>query len=398
MKIEHFYDEHTNTFTYIVIDEITKKCAVIDSVMDYDESSNNIFTESADKIVDYINNNYLNNQWILETHIHADHISGAYYLKNKIGGKIGIGEQISEIIKFWANIFEDENNAALTDKQFDVLFKDNQEFNIGNLTAKVIHTPGHTPSCVSYIVEDCVFVGDTIFSPKIGTARCDFPGGNSAKLFDSIQKFYQLPDSTKIYLCHDYPEKNEAPRFLVSVKEQKETNSMINQNVTKEDFIELRDTKDFGRDAPRLIIPSISTNLRHGPFKSMPQSEIELIKTSINTLASDVGKFKKITSNYYISAQIDKEDIKDAKKAGMKSILCLRPDLEDYDQMPAIELTKYANDMGIMFYHIPIIMTNLSEQQIKEFIEFYNNAPKPILSYCRSGGRALNLWKIMKGK
>jgi uncharacterized protein (TIGR01244 family) len=398
MKIEHFYDERTNTFTYIVIDETTKKCAVIDSVMDYDQFSGNVSTESADKIIDYIKNNNLDNQWIIETHIHADHVSAAYYLKDKIGGKTGIGEQISEVLKFWVGIFENEIDTPLTGEQFDVLFKDKQEFNIGNLKAKVIHTPGHTPACVSYVIEDCVFVGDTIFSPKMGTARCDFPGGSSAKLFDSIQKLYQLPDSTNIYLCHDYPEKHEQPRFLVSVKEQKETNSMVNQNIKKEDFVELRDTKDFGKDVPKLIIPSIQTNLRTGSFGATSPKGVQFIKVPINMLGRDIGKFKKITSNYYVSSQIDKADINQAKEAGFKSIFCLRPDMEDQGQLSAMEIKKYANDLGLVFYHIPVVMANLPAEQIKEFSDFYKSAPKPILSYCRSGNRALTLWKTMKGK
>jgi len=214
MHIQHFFDQETATFTYIVSDAATKYCAIIDSVLNYDMSEGKTRTQSADEIISYVRNNQLIVAWILETHVHADHLSAASYLKETLGGKIAIGEHIRQVLDYWVPIFDTGNDTPLDGSQFDHLFVENEIFYIGNLPVKVMATPGHTPACVSYYIEDVIFVGDTIFMPYIGTARADFPGGSAEQLYDSIQKILALPKDTKIFTCHDYPPKEKTPEFL----------------------------------------------------------------------------------------------------------------------------------------------------------------------------------------
>ncbi len=284
MKVKSFYDENTSTFTYVVSDIETDKCAVIDSVINYDIYSGKASTESADEVIKYIEENSLDNEWIIETHIHADHVSAAYYLKDRIGGKTGIGSGISKVLEFWVDLFENEKDTPLTGEQFDVLFKDEDRFKIGNSEVRVIHTPGHTPACVSYIVDDAVFVGDAIFAPNIGCGRCDFPGGSASTLYDSIQKIYALPDETKIYLCHDYPAKGEDPRSITTVAEQKKNNILIKEKTSKDDFVQAREGRDAGKLVPKLIIPSIQTNIRLGDFGQKSTKGVQFIKVPVNRI------------------------------------------------------------------------------------------------------------------
>lgn len=284
MHIKTFYDSDTGTFTYIVIDESTKKCAVIDSVLNYEPNAAKITTQSADKVIAYIKDNNLENDWLLETHIHADHITGAFYLKEHIGGKTAIGTGIKEVLKTWVPLFDTSDDTPLTGEQFDELFDDNHEFKIGNLDAKVIHTPGHTPACSTYIIEDSVFVGDTVFAPNLGTARADFPGGSARDLYHSIKRIYELPDETVMYLCHDYPQGDDKPLAKIAVGEQKANNIMLDEKTSLEDYVLKRETRDKTLSVPRLLLPSIQTNMRLGNFGIKSANGIQYIKIPINKI------------------------------------------------------------------------------------------------------------------
>ncbi len=284
MKIQHFFDQQTATFTYIISDENSKKCAVIDPVLDFDFSAGKISYNSANKVIDYIKNQQLDLQWILETHIHADHLTAASYLKENLGGKIAIGSNIIEVLKFWVPFFENEEDTPLDGSQFDHLFKDGEFFQIGNISAQVIHTPGHTPACSCYIIGDNVFVGDTIFTPYVGTARTDFPGGNAAQLYDSIMKIFNLADSTKLYVGHDYPPNGETEKACVTIAEEKAQNIMLKNSVSKEEYVKARTDKDIGKAVPKLLIPAIQVNIRAGKLGKKSENETQFIKIPLNRI------------------------------------------------------------------------------------------------------------------
>lgn len=285
MHIESFFDTQTKTFTHVVVDSETKKCAIIDSVLDYDQDAAIISTINADKVIQYIHDNNLENEWILETHIHADHLTAAFYLKHHIGGKIGIGSRIAEVLKTWVPLFNTENDTPIRGEQFDRLFDDGDLFHIGNVSVRVMHTPGHTPACATYIIKEAsAFVGDTVFNPNIGTARVDFPGGSAADLYNSIQRIYNLPDETRLYLCHDYPKPHETPLKSITVGAQKAHNIMLNGQTTLEDFQQKRGARDKTLGAPRLILPSIQVNMRAGNLGTKADNNIQYIKIPLNIL------------------------------------------------------------------------------------------------------------------
>lgn len=282
MKIHHFFDKDTATFTYVVSDENTRKCAIIDSVLDYDMSAGTTSAVSADKVIAYVQENNLSVEWILETHVHADHLTASHYLKEKLGGKIGIGEHIKEVLKFWVPMFNTAHDTNLDGSQFDCLFKDGETFKIGNIEVKVMHTPGHTPACIAYIMGDSVFVGDTIFMPYVGTARTDFPGGSAKTLYQSIQKLLALPESTKIYTCHDYPPEGEPEGYVSTVAEQKAKNTMVREGVSEDEYVAARNAKDFGKAVPRLLLPSIQVNMRAGDLGEPENNGVQYIKIPLN--------------------------------------------------------------------------------------------------------------------
>jgi glyoxylase-like metal-dependent hydrolase (beta-lactamase superfamily II) len=284
MKIQHFYDLDTATFTYVVSDDKTNKCAIIDSVLGYDIFSGQTSNAPADLVIDYVEAQNLSVEWILETHAHADHLTASDYLKEKLGGKIAIGENIKEVIEFWTSVFNTKKDTALDGSQFDYLFKDEEKFLIGDLEVKVIFTPGHTPACASYLIEDCAFVGDTIFSPKLGTARTDFPGGSARTLYHSIQKLLALPDETKIFIGHDYPEEGKEPQFLCTVFEQKKHNILVNENISEEEYVAVRNKRDIGKNVPKLLLPSIQVNIRAGKFGAAEENEVQYIKIPVNKI------------------------------------------------------------------------------------------------------------------
>ncbi|MHB1221046.1 MAG: MBL fold metallo-hydrolase [Gammaproteobacteria bacterium] len=286
MQIESFFDPNTSTVTYVVSDPETQHCAIIDSVHDFDLYSGRLSSQSADRVIDYIKKMNLQVEWILDTHVHADHLTAASYLKDILGGKIGIGENIKKVLSYWIPIFNTGSDTPSDGSQFDVLFPDGTQFKIGNLNVKVIHTPGHTPDGVSYYINGAVFVGDTIFMPYVGTARTDFPGGNAEILYRSIKKILALPDQTRIYTCHDYPPDGQQPAWVSTVAEQKKNNSMINDSVTEKEFIAARNKKDFNKPVPKLLLPSIQVNLRAGKLGAFDISQTQYIKIPINKISS----------------------------------------------------------------------------------------------------------------
>ena len=282
MKVKYFYDAMTSTFSYLIIDQESSRCAIIDSVLDYNIYTGNFETTNADIIIDYIKNNNLRCDWILETHIHADHITAACYLKDKLNAKIGIGIGVKSIINYWVNVFNLNKKILSEGKHFDKLFDDNEIINIGNLEVKILATPGHTACCVSYYVEESIFVGDTLFMPSSGTARADFPGGSASILYNSIKKILALPCKTKIYICHDYPKVEGEEQCLSTVEIQNDNNILINKNVSSSEFVAIRNKRDSGKKPPKLIYPSIQVNIRNGDYGEKESNGKQYIKTPIN--------------------------------------------------------------------------------------------------------------------
>lgn len=284
LDIKAFFHEKTATFSYILTDLTTKKAAILDPVLDYDLYSGRTRTIFADQLIAYSKKEQLSIEWILETHIHADHLTASHYLKEKLGGKTGIGSLIKKVLDLWVPIFNTYKDTPLDGSQFDFLFEDGDIFNIGHLDVKVLHTKGHTPACVSYLIDDCLFVGDTLFMPDIGTARTDFKGGSAAMMYDSIQKIFALPDDTKLFMCHDYPPKDRKICFMSTVKEQKEKNILVGHNISKEEYILLRNRKDQGKAVPQLMLSALQINLRAGSFGQAENNDIHYIKIPINTI------------------------------------------------------------------------------------------------------------------
>ncbi len=284
IEIKTFFDQDTATFTHVVYDISTKLAAIIDSVLNYDQYSGKYLTKSADQIIEFVNTHDLKTEWILETHIHADHLTASSYLKEKLGGKIGIGSKIKDVLSFWVPLFNTSEDTPLDGSQFDCLFEDNQIISLGNSLIRVLHTPGHTPACSSYLIDDCIFVGDTIFMTDIGTARTDFPGGSADTLYNSIKKILSLPLNTKIYLCHDYPPSERDLCWLTSVSEQKNKNILIHDGISKEEYIQKRIARDEGKPVPKLLLPSIQVNLRAGSFGVLDKNQRQFIKIPINSI------------------------------------------------------------------------------------------------------------------
>ncbi|MGC6476373.1 MAG: MBL fold metallo-hydrolase [Parvibaculales bacterium] len=268
-EIKSFFDEATNTASYVVWDSTTRHAAVIDSVLDFDYASGTIYYKSADKIIEFVKAQKLEVDWHIETHVHADHLSAAPYLQETLGGKIGISEKIIEVQNVFGKIFNEGTRFQRNGTQFDHLFQDNEKYQIGALTATALHTPGHTPACMAHHIGDAVFVGDTLFMPDGGTARADFPGGDSRQLFRSIKRILALPASTRIFVCHDYGPNGREYKFETSVAEELENNIHIANNISEDEFVALRDARDATLDMPKLILPSIQVNMRAG---HMPES------------------------------------------------------------------------------------------------------------------------------
>ena len=281
--IQHFFDENTNTFSYVVSDPVTLQCAIIDSVLDYDPASATTTTTHADEIIAYIHKNELTVEWILETHVHADHLTASQYLKAQLGGKIAMSHKISIVQETFSAIYNLDIKYFNSHQSFDYLFADHETFTIGELQAYNIPTPGHTPACLSYVIGDAVFVGDTLFMPDYGTARCDFPKGSAGQLYDSVQTLYELPEETRVFLCHDYlPESRERYEHETLLKTQKEQNIHIHTGVSKAEFIEMRTQRDATLTMPKLILPSIQINMDAGKFPQPEANGIRYLKLPLN--------------------------------------------------------------------------------------------------------------------
>ncbi|MCA0369811.1 MAG: MBL fold metallo-hydrolase [Proteobacteria bacterium] len=280
-----FFDHATATWSYVVYakEHADRRCAIIDSVLDFDLSSGRTFTHSCDRLIEFVRTHDLKLEWILETHIHADHLTGAAYLKEKLGGKTGISRHILDVLKTWEPIFHNEANTPRDGAQFDHLFEDDEVFTIGGLSARIIHTPGHTPADTSYIIGDTVFVGDAMFLPDVGTGRCDFPGGSAKDSFASCAKLLNLPEDTRMYVGHDYPpEGKRPPMCMTTVGAQRHANVRVHGGVTRDAFVAKRETDDKGKAVPHLLLPSIQVNLRAGrlgvdgeePFLKIPLNKL----------------------------------------------------------------------------------------------------------------------------
>ncbi|KRW81478.1 MBL fold metallo-hydrolase [Marinobacter sp. P4B1] len=281
--VQHFFDEPTNTFSYVVRDPDSQACAILDSVLDFDYAAGRTDVRSADEIILYVRDNNLTVEWILETHVHADHLSAAPYLHEHLGGKTGIGAKIVDVQEIFGKAFNAGTEFARDGSQFDQLFEEGDTFTIGNLEGYVLHTPGHTPACLTYVIGDAAFVGDTLFMPDYGTARCDFPGGDARTLYQSIQKVLALPEQTRIFLCHDYkaPGRDEY-HHMTTVAEQREANVHVHQGISEDEFVKMRTERDATLDMPRLILPSVQVNMRAGHMPPAEDNGQVYLKVPVN--------------------------------------------------------------------------------------------------------------------
>lgn len=284
-NVEAFFDEATYTISYIVKDPTSSHCVIVDSVLDYDPKSGRTNTSSADRIVDHVRRYDLEVDWILETHAHADHLSAAPYLKKAVGGRTAIGAHIKDVQDIFKKVFNLEKSFATDGSQFGRLLKDGDTFQIGSLTARVMHVPGHTPACVAYVIGDAAFVGDTLFMPDYGTARCDFPGGNARTLYRSIQKLLLLPDETRLFMCHDYkaPGRDDYA-WETTVADERNHNVHIHKGVTEDAFVDMRNKRDAGLEMPNLLLPSVQVNIRAGEFPPPEDNGIVYLKIPVNAI------------------------------------------------------------------------------------------------------------------
>ena len=281
--VKAFFDPQTWTYTYVVYESKGSPCIVIDSVLNYDPKSGRTKTESADEVIAFIKENRLQLEWILETHAHADHLTAAPYIQEKLGGKIAIGDHITTVQSVFKGVFN-LDDVAVDGSQFDVLIKEGEPIAFGNLSFKALYVPGHTPACMAYEIGDSIFVGDTLFMPDVGTARCDFPGGSASNLYRSIQSILKYPPSTKLYMCHDYPPNGRPPEYQSIVADQKKSNIHVHDGVTEEQFVAMRNKRDAGLEMPVLILPSIQVNIRAGHMPKPEGNGTAYLKIPLNAL------------------------------------------------------------------------------------------------------------------
>ncbi|MDA9817098.1 MBL fold metallo-hydrolase [Alphaproteobacteria bacterium] len=284
LQIKGFFDKLTSTISYVVYDKFSKECAVIDSVLDFDYSSGSIDYLNAENIISFIEKNNLSLIWLIETHVHADHLSAAPYIQKKLGGKIGISEKISDVQNIFGKTFNAGTEFQRDGSQFDKLFKNNDEYQIGQINCKVIDTPGHTPACTAHIISDSIFVGDTLFMPDLGSARADFPGGDARTLYKSIKKILSYPDNFNIFVCHDYPPSNREAKWSTTVGEQKKNNIHVKDTISEDAFVRIRETRDKTLNMPNLIIPSIQVNMRAGNLPPSEDNGDVYLKIPINSM------------------------------------------------------------------------------------------------------------------
>jgi glyoxylase-like metal-dependent hydrolase (beta-lactamase superfamily II) len=281
--VKAFFDPQTWTYTYVVYESKGSACIVIDSVLNYDPKSGRTKTKSADEVIAFIQENRLHLEWILETHAHADHLTAAPYIQEKLGGKIAIGDHITTVQGVFKGVFN-LDDVAVDGSQFDVLIKEGEPISFGNLSFKAMYVPGHTPACMAYEIGDSIFVGDTLFMPDVGTARCDFPGGSASNLYRSIQSILKYPPNTKLYMCHDYPPNGRTPEYQSTVADQKKNNIHVHDGITEEQFVAMRTKRDAGLEMPVLILPSIQVNIRAGHMPKPESNGTAYLKIPLNAL------------------------------------------------------------------------------------------------------------------
>ncbi|CAB3776042.1 putative metallo-hydrolase [Paraburkholderia caffeinitolerans] len=282
--VEPLFDPVTSTVTYVVHSGRGSACAIVDPVLDYDPKSGRTSTESADRVAAFVREHALSTQWLLETHAHADHLSAAPYLKQQLGGKISIGEHIRHVQGVFRAVFNLGATVTADGSEFDHLFKDEERFEVGPLAARAMHVPGHTPADLAYQIGDAVFVGDTLFMPDVGSARCDFPGGDAHTLYRSVRKLLDLPGETRLFMCHDYPPESRGPCFETTVGDQRRANIHLNDGVTEEAFVQMRTARDRTLAMPNLILPSIQVNIRAGRMPEPEDNGVRYLKIPLNAL------------------------------------------------------------------------------------------------------------------
>lgn len=283
-EIKPFFDAETWTYTYVVSGGKGSPCIVIDSVLNYDPKSGRTSTRSADEVIQFIQGEELKLTWILETHAHADHLTAAPYLQEKLGGKLVIGNHIASVQSVFKGVFNLDKDFAVDGSQFDHLLKDEETLGFGELSLKALYVPGHTPACMAYEIGDALFVGDTLFMPDVGTARCDFPGGNARTLYQSVQKILSYPKQTKLYMCHDYPPNGRAPECSTTVEAEKSSNIHVHDGISEEQFVQMRTKRDKTLQMPTLILPSIQVNIRAGHFPEPESNGKSYLKIPLNVL------------------------------------------------------------------------------------------------------------------
>ncbi len=283
-EITPFFDDDTSTFSYVVRDPDSRSCAIIDSVMEIDTAAGHLSMEGAERMIAFIRAQHLQLEWIIETHVHADHLSAAPYIQQQLGGKIGIGANIATVQDTFGKIFNEGSEFARDGSQFDRLFNDGDRYQIGSLHCLALHTPGHTPACMSHIIGDAAFVGDTLFMPDGGTARADFPGGDARQLFRSIQRLLSLPDELRLFMCHDYQPDGRELRYHTTVAEQKRNNIHVRAGISEEEFVAMREARDATLGMPRLILPSLQVNMRAGHLPRAESNGTVYLKMPIDVL------------------------------------------------------------------------------------------------------------------
>jgi len=282
--VQAFFDPQTWTVSYVVWDQATRRAAVIDPVLDYDFKSGHTATDSADQVLAYLRTHDLSVDWILETHAHADHLSGARYLQQQVGGRIAIGERIREVQATFKKLYNLERTFLPDGSQFDHLFHDGETFQIGNITATAMLVPGHTPADMAYLIDGAVFVGDTLFMPDVGSARADFPGGHAHTLYRSMRRLLDLPATTQVFVCHDYPPNGRAPQWETTVAEQRAHNIHVRDGISEDEFVAMRQARDATLEVPTLILPSIQVNVRGGQLPPADDNGIAYLRIPLNAL------------------------------------------------------------------------------------------------------------------
>ncbi len=283
-EVSSFFDSDSSTFSYVVKDPTSSACAIIDSVLDFSFTKGEVQYQSANRIIEHVQNNNLNVELLLETHIHADHLSAAPYLQEKVGGKIAISKHIVSVQKEFGKVFNEGTEFERNGSQFDILFDEDQQYKIGKLNGIAMHTPGHTPACITHVIGDAAFVGDTLFMPDSGTARTDFPGGDASELYQSIQRIFSLPAETRLFMCHDYQPNGRELAFETTIEAQQANNIHIKKSISRDEFVALREARDNTLDMPKLILPSLQVNMRAGYFPDSETNGVHYLKVPVSGL------------------------------------------------------------------------------------------------------------------